>query len=57
MALANGSSERTFESDVVAGDTVNGLVWNDSLAVLEGGGHVDGFPLDRNIGGRVDVLD
>lgn len=57
MALADGCGEGTFESDVVASDTVNGLVRNDGLAIFERGGDVYGFPLDWNVRRRVDVLD
>lgn len=57
VTLADGRGKRTFEGDVVASDTVNSLVWDDSLAVLEGRCNVHWFPLDRDVGGRVDVLD
>lgn len=57
VALADGGGERALERDEVAGDAVDGLVWDDSLAVLEAGRDVDGLPLDGHIGSAVDVLD
>jgi hypothetical protein len=57
VALADGCSERTLESDVVALDALNGGVWDRGLAVLEDWGNIDGLPLDRGVGGGEDVLD
>jgi hypothetical protein len=57
VALADGSSERTFEGDVVAVDAVNGFVGNDGLAILQGRSDIDGLPFDRDICGGEDVLD
>lgn len=39
-------SERALECDVVCGDALDGLVGDDSLAILESRGDVDRFPLD-----------
>lgn len=57
VTLADGRGERALEGDVVALDGVDGLVGDDGLAVLEGGGDVDRLPLDGHVGGGVDVLD
>lgn len=42
-------SKGTLEGDVVAGDTGDGLVGDDSLAVLELGGDIDRLPLDGHL--------
>jgi len=57
VALANRGREWSFEGDVIPVDTLDGCVWDDGLAVLELRRNIDGLPLDRDIGGRVDVLD
>jgi hypothetical protein len=57
VALADGCCERTFESDVVSVNAVNGLVGNDGLAVFEGRCDIDGLPLDGDISGGENVLD
>jgi hypothetical protein len=58
VALADGSRKRALEGDQVLLDAGDGLVGDDCLAVLvQARGHVDGLPLDWDVGGRVDVLD
>lgn len=41
--------ERALQRDVVALDALNGIVRNGSLAVLEDGGDIDGFPVNRSL--------
>jgi hypothetical protein len=58
VALSDGCCERALERNQVLLDTLNGLVGDNGLAVLvQAGGDVDGFPLDRDVRCRVDVLD
>lgn len=57
VALADGGGERTLEGNLVLSDVLNGSVGDGSLAVLDDGGDVDGFPGNGDLGSAEDVLD
>jgi len=57
VALANGSSERTLEGNLVLLDVLNGSIRDSGLAVLDNGGDIDRLPSNGGLGGGEDVLD
>lgn len=57
MALSDRGCKGSLEGDEVLADGVDGGLGDGGLAIDEDGGDVDGFPLDGDLGGLVDVLD
>jgi hypothetical protein len=57
MALANGSSERTLEGNLVLLDVLNGSIRDSGLAVLDNRSDINRLPSNGGLGGGEDFLD
>jgi hypothetical protein len=53
VTLANGSSKRALEGDLVLLDVRNRIVGDSSLAILDDRGDIDGLPGDRSLRRRL----
>jgi hypothetical protein len=47
-------SEGTLQGDSVTLDALDGVVWDDSLSVLQDGRNINLLPYNRNLGSRED---
>ena len=49
VTLTDGGGQRTLKRNVVLLNALDGVIGNGGLAILQDGGNIDGFPLDRGL--------
>lgn len=57
MTLTDGGGKRTLKSNGTLTDTSNSFIRDGSLTILNNGGYINLFPLNRSLCGSKDFLD